>query len=77
MPWCDGCDRFYNPNTLRADGTCPTCGRPVGQPAVDRADEAGPERDRAPWHFKLLVAATAAYLGWRLVEGIVWVAEHL
>lgn len=92
MPWCDTCDRFYNPNTLRADGTCPTCGRRVAPAPVDKApvdkastdqppvDQPGPhgaERDRAPWHFKLLVAATAAYLGWRLVQGIVWVAEHL
>jgi len=77
VPWCETCDRFYNPNTLRADGTCPTCGRQVGQAAVGEADDGGAERDRAPWHFKLLVAAIAAYLGWRLVEGVVWVAEHL
>lgn len=83
VPWCDGCDRFYNPNTLRPDGTCPTCGRQVaapGPPSTARgapAPEAPPERDRAPWHFKVLVAATAAYLGWRLVEGLIWVAERL
>jgi hypothetical protein len=77
VPWCDTCDRFYNPNTLRADGTCPTCGRQVGEAALDPPGEHRAERDRAPWHFKLLVAATAAYLGWRLVEGVVWVAEHL
>lgn len=78
MPWCDGCDRFYNPNTLRADGTCPTCGRQVADPAPVDADAGrAAERDRAPWHFKVLVAATAAYLGWRLVEGVIWVAEHL
>ena len=77
MPWCDDCDRFWNPNTLPPDGTCPTCGRQVGRAAVDRPDERGGERDRAPWHFKLLVAATAAYLGWRLLQGIVWAAEHL
>ena len=81
MPWCDGCDRFYNPTTHRPDGTCPTCGRHVGHPAVADQTETetaeGPARDRAPWHFKLLVAATAAYLGWRLVQGIIWVAQHL
>lgn len=79
MPWCDGCDRFYNPNTLRPDGTCPTCGRQVADPAPPepQSPEPAPERDRAPWHFKVLVVATAAYLGWRLVEGVVWVAEHL
>lgn len=31
MPWCDGCDRFLNPNTLRSDGTCPTCERKVAE----------------------------------------------
>lgn len=75
MPWCDTCDRFYNPNTLRPDGSCPTCGRvvaPTQEADVARAVEAG-----APWHFKLLVAATAAYLGYRLFQGIVWVAQHL
>lgn len=73
MPWCDGCDRFYNPNTLHADGTCPQCGRQVAPPPEEaKADQSG-----APWHFKVLVAATAAYLSWRLVEGVIWVAEHL
>ncbi|MFP5257366.1 MAG: hypothetical protein ACLGI8_16135 [Acidimicrobiia bacterium] len=79
MPWCLGCDRFYSPNTLRPDGTCPTCGGQVGDPGSSSAPPAAgePERDRAPWHFKVLVAATAAYLGWRLLEGIIWAAEHL
>jgi hypothetical protein len=35
------------------------------------------EAPGAPWHFKLLLLATVVYLGWRLVEGVVWVAEHL
>jgi len=29
MAWCNECDRFLNPATVNADGTCPTCGRPV------------------------------------------------
>ena len=76
MPWCATCDRFYNPNTLHADGTCPTCGREVAEPAA-------PEKLRkfsdepAPWHFKVLVAATAIYLGWRAIQGIDWVAHLL
>jgi hypothetical protein len=28
---------------------------------------------RAPWHFKLLVAAVVVYLGWRLVQMIGWI----
>lgn len=73
MPWCDTCDRFYNPNSLRPDGSCPTCGRVV---AVE-ADVAHPADAGAPWHFKVLIAATAVYLGWRLLQGVVWVAQHL
>jgi len=25
-----------------------------------------------PWHFVVLVSLVALYLGWRLVQGIVW-----
>lgn len=73
MPWCDTCDRFYNPNSLEADGTCPTCGRMVGEPSAG-GDE--PARG-APWHFKLLIAVTTVYLGYRLYQGLYWVAHHL
>jgi hypothetical protein len=59
MPWCDPCGRFYNPNTLRVDGTCPNCDTKLAETA---------ERQRAPWHFWLLLAALAVYLGWRLIQ---------
>ena len=72
MPWCETCSRFYNPNSLRADGSCPTCGRVVAAPS------AGAEaRERAPWHFWVLLAAVVAYLGWRLVQGVAWVVQGL
>ncbi|HEX4868333.1 MAG TPA: hypothetical protein VFV32_12010 [Acidimicrobiales bacterium] len=82
MPWCETCDRFYNPNTLRPDGTCPTCGRLVADPGRLAAEgdgdaAAGEAHTGAPWHFKLLVAATAVYLSYRLFQGIVWVGHHL
>jgi hypothetical protein len=68
MPWCDTCSRFLSPNSLRPDGSCPTCGRVV-------ADSGAPATaDKAPWHFKLMVAAVVLYLGWRLVQLIVAVA---
>ncbi|MCU1345857.1 MAG: hypothetical protein JWL70_2123 [Acidimicrobiia bacterium] len=35
------------------------------------------ESGKTPWHFKLLVIAIIAYLGWRLVQGIVWVSGHM
>lgn len=72
MPWCATCDRFFNPNSLQADGSCPTCGTVVGEPRMADASAGG-----APWHFKLLVAATAVYLSWRLIQGIAWVGHHL
>lgn len=77
VPWCDTCDRFYNPNTLTAEGACPRCGRPVAVAAEREASEPAPEDHRAPWHFKVLIAVTAAYLGYRLFQGIFWVVQHL
>lgn len=68
MPHCDTCDRFYNPNTLKPDGTCPTCGAQIGEKLTRFEHEA------APWHFKVLVAVTVVYLGWRFVQLIVAIA---
>lgn len=45
------------------DGTCPSCGRLIGDP---------PKPQRVPWHFWVLVAAAVSYLGWRAVQGIEW-----
>lgn len=39
--------------------------------------EDSPEEIRAPFSFKLMIALTIAYLGWRLVQGIIWVVERL
>lgn len=69
MPHCDTCERFYNPNTLRPDGSCPACGRQLGDPAEVSAAPTG-----APWHFKVLIAVTVVYLTWRFVQLVVWVA---
>ena len=30
------------------------------------------DEPHVPWHFKLLVLATAVYLAWRAVQGLVW-----
>jgi hypothetical protein len=57
-----------NPNTLRPDGTCPECGRPVADPDGTKAAQV-----KTPWHFKLLVAVTVLYLVWRLIQMIGWV----
>jgi predicted RNA-binding Zn-ribbon protein involved in translation (DUF1610 family) len=74
VPWCDTCDRFYNPNSLTVDGACPKCGRIVAP--TEEAAEAAEDRG-APWHFKLLIAVTAVYLSYRLFQGLFWVAHHL
>jgi len=64
MPWCDDCSKFWTPTSMRADGTCPSCSRVIA------TQEAPP---KAPWHFKLMVAAVVAYLLWRLVQLVGWV----
>ena len=71
MPWCDDCSRFWSPNSLPPDGACPTCGRVVAEPG----EPAGSAR--APWHFKLLVAAVVLYLGWRAVQLVEWVVDKV
>lgn len=83
MPWCDTCNRFFNPNTLLPDGTCPNCGSqaapPDESPAAARATSGGIRQGtlhedatshKVPWHFKVMVVATIGYLGWRIVEMI-------
>jgi len=40
-------------------------------------EEGGEEHPRAPWHFKVLLAGTVVYLGYRLYQGISWLAHHL
>ncbi len=65
MPWCDECARFFNPSSMGKGGECPSCGRVIGKV------------ERAPWHFKVLVGAASVYLGWRGIQGVVWVADHL
>ena len=65
MPWCEECAKFWNPTSLRRDGTCPTCGRQIGEPA------------KTPWHFKLLMAGVVLYLGFRAYQGVEWVIHHL
>ena len=73
MPWCDDCERFSNPNSLTESGGCPTCGAVIAEAPDPDADVAAPSAISAiPWHFWLLLVALVLYLGWRLVEGVVW-----
>lgn len=66
MPWCEDCSKFWNPNTIPPDGTCPTCGRIIGDPPDTRV----------PWHFWLLVAGLVVYLGWRVIQGFSWLIAN-
>lgn len=67
MPWCDTCDAYRAPNALTADGHCSMC-----ESEVDSADLAQPAPTKAPWHFWLMVIALVIYLGWRLIQGVIW-----
>jgi hypothetical protein len=44
-------------------------------------DEYLPETDqeelKTPLSFKLMVALTVIYLGWRLIQGIAWLVERM
>ena len=63
MPWCEECAKYYTPNSMNEDGSCPRCGDRLGEADAEPVDE-----EKAPWHFKLMVVAVVAYLGWRVVE---------
>ncbi|WP_419841557.1 hypothetical protein [Candidatus Poriferisodalis sp.] len=51
-------------------------------PRVER-DRHRRRRDRAsrgqgaPWHFWLVVVMATVYLGWRAVEGVVWLVQWI
>ena len=68
MPWCDDCARYWNPPSMGAGGECPSCGRVIAE--VEDAP-------RAPWHFKLLLAAVAGYLAFRAWQGVEWVVQRV
>lgn len=65
MPWCEDCNRFWNPPSMGQGGECPTCGRVIAPP------------QKAPWHFKVLLGGTAVYLAYRAYQGVAWLAHHL
>ena len=68
MPWCEPCERFWNPRSVTADAACPTCGTPVESPPAPDADAAA--RQKVPWHFWLAITAATIYLAWRAIQGI-------
>lgn len=72
MPWCDHCDSYLAPNAMTTAGDCPACDN-----AVDTADLKNAPPERPPWHFWLMVAALVGYLGWRLLQGVLWAATQI
>ena len=63
MPWCEECSKYWTPNSMTDEGTCPRCGETIADTTVEIADD-----EKTPWHFKLLVVAVVAYLVWRTVD---------
>jgi PHP family Zn ribbon phosphoesterase len=66
MPWCEECAKYLAPTAMTEHGQCPVCGAEIELQARRVAEVA--DQEQAPWHFKLLVVALVAYLGWRVVD---------
>jgi len=86
VPWCASCSRYPSPSTVRADGTCPECGRAVDPGAArvtadttpdGAADEHEDPLPPLPWHFKALVGAVVLYLGYRAYQGVEWLVGRI
>jgi len=67
VPFCDDCSKFWNPNSLPPDGTCPSCGRLIAD---------APPPQKIPWHFWLLLIAAGVYLGYRAIQGVGWLLSR-
>ena len=69
MPWCEECAKYFTPNSVKTDGSCPTCGDTIQLPeGHDHRDTDTEVDESTPWHFKLMVVMVVGYLGWRVVE---------
>ena len=66
MPWCEECAKYLAPTAMTPKGTCPTCGKPVGE--IEKKAEELAAEESTPWHFKMLVVLLVIYLGWRFVQ---------
>lgn len=68
MPWCEPCAKYWTPNAMKEDGTCPKCGAPIGDAHVHDAGNDESKDEKAPWHFKLMIGTLVVYLTWRMVQ---------
>lgn len=73
MPWCEECAKYFTPNSVKTDGSCPTCGDTIQlAEGHDHGDaETVANDESSPWHFKLMVFTVVAYLGWRVVDLVI------
>lgn len=49
----------------------------AGEPAEESGSDGEERQAKAPWHFKFIVVGSVVYLGWRLYQGISWLAHHI
>jgi hypothetical protein len=73
VPFCEECAKYWAPASVKPDGSCPQCGRPVDQQGPSTLSgkqlrQMAGEDAKAPWHFKLLVVLAILYLAWRVVD---------
>lgn len=40
-------------------------------------EQQGQEDLKTPFTFKLMIVLTVVYLGWRLIQGVVWLLERI
>ena len=46
-------------------------------PDAEELEDGTTRQAKAPWHFKFIVVGSVVYLGWRLYQGISWLAHHV
>ncbi|MEM8905884.1 MAG: hypothetical protein AAGA17_17460 [Actinomycetota bacterium] len=75
MPWCENCEQYLTPTGMTDDGSCPTCQGTVDTETV--ADRTDRPAAKIPWHFWLLLTAATVYLGWRAIDGVLWLIGQI
>jgi hypothetical protein len=48
MPWCEECAKYWTPNSMNEDGTCPECGSPIAE-AHEHAQAALDDEKAPSW----------------------------
>lgn len=69
MPYCEPCEKYLAPSAANPDGSCPTCGDAVESTTAVRTS-------KIPWHFWLVLIAASGYVGFRAIEGMIWLVQQ-